>query len=239
MLASAGARRQSRKVRPLRNCRRAGLKQEIRSVSAIVDIVGREILDSRGNPTVECDVLLESGTMGRAAVPSGASTGSREAIELRDGDTARYGGKGVLRAIEHINTEISEAVLGLDSSEQAFLDRTLIDLDGTENKSRLGANAILAVSIAVAKAAAEESGLPLYRYFGGAARMEMPVPMMNVINGGAHATGGSDMQEFMIIPVGAPSFREALRYGAEVFHALKAILHKRGLTTTVGDEGGF
>ncbi len=208
-------------------------------MSAIVDIVGREILDSRGNPTVECDVLLESGTMGRAAVPSGASTGSREAIELRDGDKSRYGGKGVLRAVEHINTEISEAVLGLDASEQAFLDRTLIDLDGTDNKSRLGANATLAVSMAVARAAAEESGLPLYRYFGGMGGMQMPVPMMNVINGGAHANNTLDLQEFMIIPVGAPSFREAVRYGAEVFHALKKIIDAKGMSTSVGDEGGF
>jgi enolase len=208
-------------------------------VSAIVDIVGREILDSRGNPTVECDVLLESGTMGRAAVPSGASTGSREAIELRDGDKARYSGRGVLRAVEHVNTEISEAVLGLDASEQAFLDKTLIDLDGTENKSRLGANATLAVSMAVARAAAEESGLPLYRYFGGSGGMSMPVPMMNVINGGAHANNNLDLQELMIIPVGAPSFREAVRYGAEVFHALKKILGDRGISTAVGDEGGF
>ena len=208
-------------------------------MSAIVDIVGREILDSRGNPTVECDVLLESGTMGRAAVPSGASTGSREAIELRDGDMSRYLGKGVLRAVENINTEISEAVLGLDASEQAFLDRTLIDLDGTENKSRLGANATLAVSMAVARAAAEESGLPLYRYFGGSGGMVMPVPMMNVINGGAHANNNLDLQELMIIPVGAPSFREAVRYGAEVFHALKKILADKGISTAVGDEGGF
>jgi enolase len=208
-------------------------------MSAIVDIVGREILDSRGNPTVECDVLLESGTMGRAAVPSGASTGSREAIELRDGDKTRYLGKGVLKAVEHINTEISEAVLGLDASEQAFLDKTLIDLDGTENKSRLGANAMLAVSMAVARAAAEESGLPLYRYFGGMGGMQLPVPMMNVINGGEHANNNLDLQEFMIIPVGAPSFREALRYGAEVFHALKKILHDKGISTAVGDEGGF
>jgi len=208
-------------------------------MSAIVDIVGREILDSRGNPTVECDVLLESGTMGRAAVPSGASTGSREAIELRDGDKARYLGKGVLKAVEHINTEISESVLGLDASEQAFLDRTLNDLDGTENKGRLGANATLAVSMAVARAAAEESGLPLYRYFGGMGGMQMPVPMMNVINGGEHANNNLDLQEFMIIPVGAPSFREALRYGAETFHALKKILHDRGISTAVGDEGGF
>ncbi|RIX81643.1 phosphopyruvate hydratase [Acidovorax cavernicola] len=208
-------------------------------MSAIVDIVGREILDSRGNPTVECDVLLESGTMGRAAVPSGASTGSREAIELRDGDKARYLGKGVLKAVENINTEISEAVLGLDASEQAFLDRTMIDLDGTDNKGRLGANATLAVSMAVARAAAEESGLPLYRYFGGMGGMQLPVPMMNVINGGAHANNSLDLQEFMIIPVGAKSFRESVRYGAEVFHALKKILGDRGISTAVGDEGGF
>ena len=208
-------------------------------MSAIVDIVGREILDSRGNPTVECDVLLESGTMGRAAVPSGASTGSREAIELRDGDKSRYLGKGVLKAVEHINTEISEAVLGLDASEQAFLDKTLLDLDGTDNKSRLGANATLAVSMAVARAAAEESGLPLYRYFGGMGGLLLPVPMMNVINGGAHANNNLDLQEFMILPVGAPSFREAVRYGAEVFHALKKIIDAKGMSTAVGDEGGF
>ncbi len=208
-------------------------------MSAIVDIVAREIIDSRGNPTVECDVLLESGVMGRAAVPSGASTGSREAIELRDGDMQRYFGKGVLKACENINTEISEAIMGLDANEQAFLDHTLIDLDGTDNKARLGANATLAVSMAVAKAAAEESGLPLYRYFGGSGAMQMPVPMMNVINGGAHADNNLDLQEFMIIPVGAPSFREAIRYGAEVFHTLKKILHEKKLTTAVGDEGGF
>ena len=208
-------------------------------MSAIVDIIGREILDSRGNPTVECDVLLESGVMGRASVPSGASTGSREAIELRDGDKSRYLGKGVLRAVEHINTEISESVLGLDAAEQAFLDRTMIELDGTENKGRLGANAMLAVSMAVARAAAEESGLPLYRYFGGSAAMQLPVPMMNVINGGAHANNNLDLQELMIIPVGAPSFREAVRYGAEVFHALKKIIHDKGMSTAVGDEGGF
>ena len=208
-------------------------------MSAIVDIVGREVLDSRGNPTVECDVLLESGVMGRAAVPSGASTGSREAIELRDGDKSRYLGKGVLKAVEHINTEISEAILGLDASEQAFLDRTLIELDGTDNKSRLGANAMLAVSMAVARAAAEEAGLPLYRYFGGMNGCQLPVPMMNVINGGAHANNNLDLQEFMIIPVGAPSFREALRYGAEVFHALKKIIHDKGMSIAVGDEGGF
>ncbi len=208
-------------------------------MSAIVDLIGREILDSRGNPTVECDVLLESGVMGRAAVPSGASTGSREAIELRDGDKARYLGMGVLNAVENINTEISEAVMGLEANEQAFLDRTLIDLDGTENKSRLGANAMLAVSMAVAKAAAEEAGLPLYRYFGGSGAMQMPVPMMNVINGGAHANNNLDLQEFMIIPVGAPSFAEAVRYGAEVFHALKKLIDAQGMSTAVGDEGGF
>jgi enolase len=208
-------------------------------MSTIVDIIGREILDSRGNPTVECDVLLESGVMGRAAVPSGASTGSREAIELRDGDKGRYLGKGVLKAVENINTEISEAVMGLEASEQAFLDRTLIDLDGTENKMRLGANATLAVSMAVAKAAAEDAGLPLYRYFGGSGSMQMPVPMMNVINGGAHANNNLDLQELMIIPVGAPSFSEAVRYGAEVFHALKKLIHDAGMSTAVGDEGGF
>ena len=208
-------------------------------MSAIVDIIGREVLDSRGNPTVECDVLLESGAMGRAVVPSGASTGAREAIELRDGDPNRYGGKGVLKAIENVNTEISEAVLGLEANEQAFLDNALIELDGTENKARLGANATLAVSMAVAKAAAEESGLPLYRYFGGSGAMQMPVPMMNVINGGAHANNNLDLQEFMIVPVGAPTFSEAVRYGAEVFHALKKLIDKAGMSTAVGDEGGF
>ncbi len=208
-------------------------------MSAIVDIIGREILDSRGNPTVECDVLLESGVMGRAVVPSGASTGAREAIELRDGDANRYGGKGVLKAIENVNTEISEAIMGLEANEQAFLDNALIELDGTENKSRLGANAMLAVSIAVAKAAAEESGLPLYRYFGGSGAMQMPVPMMNVINGGAHANNNLDLQEFMIVPIGAPTFSEAVRYGAEVFHALKKLIDKAGMSTAVGDEGGF
>jgi enolase len=212
---------------------------EENSMSAIVDVIGREILDSRGNPTVEADVLLESGVLGRAAVPSGASTGSREAIELRDGDAARYLGKGVLQAVENVNTEICEAVIGVDATEQAFVDQTLLDLDGTENKSRLGANAMLAVSMAVARAAAEESGLPLHRYLGGAGAMAMPVPMMNVINGGAHADNGLDMQEFMIVPVGAESFREALRCGAEVFHALRRILTDKGLATAVGDEGGF
>ncbi|HUL40850.1 MAG TPA: phosphopyruvate hydratase [Burkholderiales bacterium] len=208
-------------------------------MSAIVDVVAREILDSRGNPTVEADVLLESGVLGRAAVPSGASTGKNEAIELRDGDKQRYSGKGVLKAVENINTEICEAIIGLDAVEQAFIDHTLIDLDGTENKSRLGANAILAVSVAVAKAAAEESGLPLYRYFGGSGQMHMPVPLMNVINGGAHANNNIDMQEFMLIPLGAKSFREALRYGAEVFHTLKKLIEEKGMPTTVGDEGGF
>jgi enolase len=208
-------------------------------MSAIVDVIAREILDSRGNPTVEADVLLESGVMGRAAVPSGASTGSREAIELRDGDKARYLGKGVLRAVENVNTEISEAIIGLDAEEQSFIDHTLIELDGTENKSRLGANATLAVSMAVAKAAAEEAGLPLYRYFGGSSPMVMPVPMMNVINGGEHANNSLDIQECMIMPVSMTSFREALRCGAEIFHHLKKITDKKGYPTTVGDEGGF
>jgi len=208
-------------------------------MSAIVEVIAREILDSRGNPTVEADVLLESGIIGRAAVPSGASTGTKEAAELRDGDADRYVGKGVLRAVESVNTEIADALAGLDVEEQAFIDRTLIEVDGTENKSRLGANAILAVSIACARAAADESGLPLYRYIGGAGQMQLPVPMMNIINGGAHADNSVDMQEFMIIPAGISSFREAIRCGAEVFHALKKILHKKGLATTVGDEGGF
>ena len=208
-------------------------------MSSIVDVIAREILDSRGNPTVEADVLLESGVMGRAAVPSGASTGSREAIELRDGDATRYLGKGVMQAVENINTEISEAIIGLDAQEQAFIDQTMIDLDGTENKSRLGANAILAVSMAVAKAAAEESGMPLYRYFGGMAPMQMPVPMMNIINGGEHANNSLDIQEFMVMPVSAPTFREAMRCGAEIFHALKKLLDKKGHSTAVGDEGGF
>jgi enolase len=208
-------------------------------MSSIVDVVAREILDSRGMPTVEADVLLESGVMGRAAVPSGASTGSREAIELRDGDARRFGGKGVLKAVENVNTEISEAIVGLDASEQAFIDKTLIELDGTENKARMGANALLAVSMAVARAAAEECGLPLYRYFGGSGAMRMPVPMMNVINGGAHANNNLDFQEFMIVPVGFQSFREALRCGAEVFQKLKSLLNDKGMSTAVGDEGGF
>jgi enolase len=208
-------------------------------MSSIVDVVAREILDSRGNPTVEADVLLESGVMGRAAVPSGASTGEKEAIELRDGDPARYLGKGVLRAVENVNTEICEAIIGLDAVEQALIDQTLIELDGTDSKQRLGANATLAVSLAVAKAAAEESGLPLYRYLGGAGRMQLPVPMMNVINGGAHANNSLDLQEFMIIPVGASSFREAMRCGVEIFHTLKKLINAKSMPTTVGDEGGF
>jgi len=208
-------------------------------MSAIVKIHAREILDSRGNPTVEADVHLDSGALGRAAVPSGASTGSREAIELRDGDKQRYAGKGVLRAVENVNGEISDALLGQEASEQGAIDRMMIELDGTENKSRLGANALLAVSLACARAAAEETGLPLYRYFGGSGLRRMPVPMMNVINGGAHANNSLDMQEFMVIPAGLPSFREALRCGAEIFQALKKMLDKEGLSTTVGDEGGF
>lgn len=208
-------------------------------MSVIVDVIAREILDSRGNPTVEADVLLESGVIGRAAVPSGASTGQREAIELRDGDKQRYLGKGVLKAVENVNIEIAEAIIGLDATDQALIDQTMIELDGTENKSRLGANAILVVSMAVARAGAESSGLPLYRYLGGSGKMQLPVPMMNIINGGAHANNNIDMQEFMIIPVGAPTFREALRYGTEVFHALKQLIDEKGMPTTVGDEGGF
>ena len=208
-------------------------------MSAIVDIVAREILDSRGNPTVEADVLLDSGAMGRAAVPSGASTGEKEALELRDGDGARYLGKGVLQAVQHVNTEICEALIGLDARDQSFIDRALIELDGTPNKGRLGANALLAVSMAVARAAAEDAHLPLYRYLGGAGPMSMPVPMMNVINGGAHANNSLDIQEFMIMPVGAASFRDALRCGAEIFHTLKKLCDGKGYATTVGDEGGF
>lgn len=205
----------------------------------IVDVSAREILDSRGNPTIEVEVELESGAVGTAAVPSGASTGENEALELRDGDKKRYGGKGVLKAVENVNGEIADAILGSEASDQAFIDRTMIELDGTENKGRLGANAILAVSMAMARAAAEESGLPLFRYFGGMGAVQMPVPMMNVINGGAHANNNLDLQEFMIIPVGAPSFKEALRYGAETFHTLKKIINSRGMSTAVGDEGGF
>ena len=208
-------------------------------MSQIVDIRGREILDSRGNPTVEADVTLDSGARGRAAVPSGASTGSREAVELRDGDKARFGGKGVRQAVSHVNGEIRNALLKHDSADQQALDRIMIELDGTPTKGRLGANAILAVSLAAARAMAQESGVPLYRYLGGDGPFDMPVPMMNVINGGAHADNNVDMQEFMIMPVGAPSLAEAVRYGAEVFHALRAVLKGRGMNTSVGDEGGF
>jgi len=208
-------------------------------MSAITDIHAREILDSRGNPTIEVDVILESGAFGRAAVPSGASTGAHEAVELRDGDKSRYGGKGVLQAVESVNGEIYDALSGMDSEDQLILDRTMIDLDGTANKSRLGANAILGVSLAVAKAAAEEAGLPLYRYVGGAFAHTLPVPMMNIINGGAHADNPIDIQEFMIQPVNAGSVAEAIRTGAEVFHALKSALKGVGHNTNVGDEGGF
>lgn len=208
-------------------------------MSAIVDIKAREIIDSRGNPTVECDVLLDSGAFGRASVPSGASTGVREAIELRDGDKSRFSGKGVLKAVNNVNTEIRDKLLGLEGSDQVLIDRTMIELDGTDTKARLGANAILAVSMAVAKAAADEAGLPLYRYLGGSGKMDMPVPMMNIINGGAHANNNLDLQEFMIIPVGAPSLAEAVRMGSETFHALRKIINDKGMTTAVGDEGGF
>jgi enolase len=207
-------------------------------VSEIEQLVGREVLDSRGNPTVEVEVLLESGATGRAAVPSGASTGSHEAAELRDGDE-RYGGKGVRRAVDHVNGEIEHALEGMEALDQRGVDALLVELDGTINKSRLGANAILGVSLAVAKAAAEETGLPLFRYVGGAGAHVLPVPMMNVINGGVHADNNVDMQEFMIVPVGAASFGEALRWGAEIYHELRSILHARGLSTAVGDEGGF
>jgi enolase len=208
-------------------------------MTAIVNVVAREILDSRGNPTVEVDVVLEDGSMGRAAVPSGASTGTREAVELRDGDKGRFGGKGVLKAVEAVNRDIFDAVSGLEAEDQLKIDETMIDLDGTKNKSKLGANAILGVSLAVAKAAAETSGLPLYRYVGGAMARMLPTPMMNIVNGGAHADNPIDFQEFMILPVGAPSFAEAVRWGAETFHALKAALKKAGHNTNVGDEGGF
>ena len=208
-------------------------------MTAIVNVVGREILDSRGNPTVEVDVVLEDGSMGRAAVPSGASTGTREAVELRDGDKGRFGGKGVLKAVEAVNRDIFDAVSGLEAEDQLKIDETMIALDGTNNKSRLGANAILGVSLAVAKAAAEASGLPLYRYIGGTMPRVLPTPMMNIINGGAHADNPIDFQEFMILPVGAPTFAEAVRWGAETFHALKSALKKAGHNTNVGDEGGF
>jgi len=208
-------------------------------MAKIEDIRAREILDSRGNPTVEADVLLDDGNWGRAAVPSGASTGSREAVELRDGDKKRYGGKGVKKAVANVHGEIRKKLKGQKIDDQARLDRMLIELDGTENKSRLGANAILAVSLAAARAAANQKDVPLFRHLGGSKAVSLPVPMMNIINGGAHADNNVDIQEFMIIPSGAPDFAEALRYGAEVFHALKKVLHERGLATSVGDEGGF
>jgi enolase len=208
-------------------------------MSRIKDVCGREIIDSRGNPTVEADVLLDSGVLGRAAVPSGASTGTREAVELRDGDKKRYGGKGVLKAVEHVNTVLKQALIGQDSRDQAGIDAKMIELDGTDTKGRLGANALLAVSLANAHAAARDAHQPLYKYLGKGREPVMPVPMMNIINGGAHANNSLDIQEFMILPVGAPSFREALRYGAEVFHTLKKVLNDRGLSTAVGDEGGF
>ena len=208
-------------------------------MTAIVDVHARQILDSRGNPTVEVDVTLDDGSMGRAAVPSGASTGAHEAVELRDGDKGRWGGKGVTRAVQAVNGEIAEAVVGLEAEDQIELDRIMIDLDGTENKGRLGANAILGVSLATAKAAADACSLPLYRYVGGVDANLLPTPMMNILNGGVHADNGIDFQEFMVMPVGAPTFAEALRCGAEIFHALKSGLHSAGLSTAVGDEGGF
>ena len=208
-------------------------------MTTIIDIHAREILDSRGNPTVEVDVLLDDGSFGRAAVPSGASTGAHEAVELRDGDQARYLGKGVLKAVEAVNGEITDAILGLDAEDQRDVDTVMIELDGTENKARLGANAILGTSMAVAKAAADARGLPLYSYIGGVSAHLLPVPMMNIINGGEHADNPIDFQEFMIVPVGAPSLAEAVRWGAEVFHTLKKGLHEKGLATAVGDEGGF
>lgn len=208
-------------------------------MTIIADVYAREILDSRGNPTVEADVILEDGTLGRAAVPSGASTGAHEAVELRDGDKSRYLGKGVLNAITNINTIIGPAIIGMDPAQQAAIDQLMIDLDGTPNKSKLGANAILAVSLAVAKAAAEDCGLPLYRYLGGTNGKQLPVPMMNILNGGAHADNNVDVQEFMVMPTGAASFSEGLKMGAEIFHALKQVLKEKGYTTSVGDEGGF
>lgn len=208
-------------------------------MTAIIDIIGRQILDSRGNPTVEVDVVLEDGSMGRAAVPSGASTGAHEAVELRDGDKSRYLGKGVLKAVEAVNVDIAEAIVAMDAEDQAAIDQAMIELDGTPNKSKLGANAILGVSLAVAKAAADASGLPLYRYVGGTSARVLPVPMMNIVNGGAHADNPIDFQEFMVMPIGAPSFAEGLRMGAEIFHTLKKALHDAGHNTNVGDEGGF
>src|SRR6476661_5443016 len=208
-------------------------------MTAIVDIHARTILDSRGNPTVEVDVTLEDGSMGRAAVPSGASTGAHEAVELRDGDKSRWGGKGVSKAVEAVNGAIADAVVGMEAEDQGAIDAELIALDGTENKARLGANAILGVSLATAKAAADALGLPLYRYVGGVDANLLPVPMMNILNGGVHADNGIDFQEFMVMPVAAPTFAEALRCGAEIFHALKSALHQAGYSTSVGDEGGF
>jgi len=208
-------------------------------MTAIVDVHARQILDSRGNPTVEVDVTLEDGSMGRAAVPSGASTGAHEAVELRDGDKSRWGGKGVQKAVEAVNGDIAEAIVGLDAEDQIGIDREMIELDGTENKGRLGANAILGASLATAKAAADARGLSLYRYVGGVDSNLLPTPMMNILNGGVHADNGIDFQEFMVMPVGAPSFAEGLRCGAEIFHALKSGLHQAGLSTAVGDEGGF
>lgn len=208
-------------------------------MSEIIEVYAREILDSRGNPTVEAEVTTASGEMGLAAVPSGASTGSREALELRDGDKGRYLGKGVKTAVDNINNEVSDELLGFDVLDQVGVDQAMLELDGTENKERLGANAMLAVSLATAKAAAAELDIPLFRYLGGAGQMHMPVPMMNIINGGAHADNSVDLQEFMILPVGAPSLTEAVRYGAEIFHALKGVLKSKGMNTAVGDEGGF
>ncbi len=208
-------------------------------MTAIADVHARQILDSRGNPTVEVDVTLEDGSMGRAAVPSGASTGAHEAVELRDGDKSRWGGKGVQKAVEAVNGDIAEAIVSLDAEDQIGIDREMIELDGTENKGRLGANAILGASLATAKAAADARGLPLYRYVGGVDSNLLPTPMMNILNGGVHADNGIDFQEFMVMPVGAPSFAEGLRCGAEIFHALKSGLHQAGLSTAVGDEGGF
>ena len=208
-------------------------------MTAIIDIHGRQILDSRGNPTVEVDVLLEDGSFGRAAVPSGASTGAHEAVEKRDGDATRWGGKGVDKAVDAVNDEIAQAIVGVDAEDQGDVDRLMIELDGTENKGRLGANAILGVSLAVAKAAADARGLPVYRYIGGVSAHLLPVPMMNIINGGEHADNPIDFQEFMIMPVGAPTLAEAVRCGSEIFHTLKEALHDKGLATSVGDEGGF
>src|SRR5438093_1265561 len=209
------------------------------SKTSIRNIIGREILDSRGNPTIEVDVRLEDGALGRAAVPSGASTGIHEALELRDGDKKRYGGKGVLKAVANVNDVIAPKIVGMRADEQKALDRALIELDGTANKSRLGANATLAVSLAVVHAAAAEAGLPLYRYLGGDDACLLPVPMFNILNGGRHAANSTDFQEFMIMPVGAPTFKEGLRMAVETYHALARLLHDRGLPTTVGDEGGF